>query len=165
MATVTKTNAKKLRQFVGAPYGNVWRDSFVFKTNASGIMPDSDSAAAVANGDKVILGLLPAGLELHGSLAIVSDEFTALTTAKIGFEYADGVDSAEVPQDDDYFHAALATSAAGRTAANNTAVMPVKLPKDALLTLVVGGADHASAGRLDFIVEGIWTGQPSADPS
>lgn len=165
MATVTKTNAKKLRQFGGTPYGNAWKDVFTFETNTSGVFVDSDQTTAVANGDVVRLGVLPAGLQLHDSLSIISDAFTATTTANIGFSYVDGVDDTDVPQDADYFNAALSTASAARTRAANTAVEPVTLPKDAYLIVTVGGADHASAGRLDVIVEGIWTGFPSADPS
>ena len=159
MATVTKKNVRKLQQYAG-PQGNAWKDKFNFTTNASGVFVDSDKATAVVQTDVVRIGVLPAGLELHDALAIVSDAFTALTTAKVGFAYVDGVDSADVPQDDDYFFAALATNAQGRTRANNTAVAPVTLPKDAYLILTVAGADHAAAGVLDVIVEGVHKGQP-----
>lgn len=164
MATVTRTNAKRLRQFGGTPYGNAIALKFGFETNASGVFVDSDSAVAVANGDVVVIGMLPAGLEIHDSLGVVSDAFTALTTAGVGFSYVDGVDDTEVPQDADYFNAALVTNIIGRTRANNLAVKPVILPKDAYITLTVGGATHAAAGVLDFIVNGIWTGLPSATP-
>lgn len=159
MANVTKNNVRKLQQYAG-PQGNAWRDKFNFTTNASGVFVDSDQTTAVVQTNVVRIGILPAGLELHDALAIVSDAFTAVTTAKVGFEYVDGVDSTAVPQDDDYFFAALATNAAGRTRAANTAVAPVTLPKDAYLILTVAGADHASAGVLDLIVEGIHKGQP-----
>ena len=122
-------------------------------------MVASDSAVAVANTDKVILGVIPEGMLLADALAIVSDAFTALTTADLGFEYVDGVDDAAVPQDADYFSAALATSAVGRTPADNNAVAPVILPKDAYLILTVGGAAHASAGQLDIIIDGVLRGR------
>jgi hypothetical protein len=48
---------------------------------------------------------------------------------------------------------------AGRTYANNLAVTPVTLPKDAYLILTVNAvADHAAAGRYDIIVDGVFTG-------
>lgn len=159
MATITKKNVRKLQQYA-APQGNAWKDRFTFATNASGVFVDSDVAAAVGNGDVVRIGVLPAGLELHDALAIVSDAFTAVSTAKIGFAYVDGVDSTAVPQDDDYFFAALAYNAAGRTRAANTAVAPVTLPKDAFLIVTNGGAAQAAAGILDVIVEGIHKGTP-----
>jgi len=164
MATVNKTNAKRLRQFGGTPYGNAVALRFGFETNASGIFVDSDLATAVQIADVVNIGMLPAGLEIHDSLSIVSDAFTAVTTANVGFAYVDGVDDTDVPQDADYFNAALATNALGRTRAANTAVAPIKLPKDAYITLTIAGADHAAAGVLDVIVNGIWTGVPSANP-
>lgn len=159
MATITKKNVRKLEQYAG-PQGNAWKDKFSFSTNASGVFVDSDTAAAVGNGDVVRIGTLPAGLELHDALAIVSDAFTAVSTAKIGFAYVDGVDSAAVPQDDDYFFAALAYNAVGRTRAANTGVRPVTLPKDAYLIVTNGGAAQAAAGVMDVIVEGIHKGQP-----
>jgi hypothetical protein len=159
MATVNKKNALRLQQYAG-PDGNVWADRFTFTTNSSGIFVDSDKTTAVASGDVVRIGVLPAGLEIHTSLAIVSDAFTASTTADIGFAYVDGVDVTATPQDADYFNAALATSSTGRTAAANAAVAPVVLPKDAYLTLTIGGANHASVGVLDVIVTGICKGRP-----
>ena len=114
--------------------------------------------------DVVNLGILPAGLELHDALAIVSDAFTALTTADIGFAYVDGVDDTDVPQDADYFGAAVVTNAIGRNRADNLAVKPVILPKNAYLTVTIAGATHAAAGLMNILVEGIWTGLPSANP-
>jgi len=164
MATVSKTGVTKLRQFGGTPWGNAWVDKFTFETNTSGVLVESDQATAVVVGDVVNIGVLPAGLDIHDSLAVVSDAFTAATTAKVGFKYVDGVDDADVPQDDDYFNAALATNAQGRTRANNNTVKPVILPKDAYITLTIAGANHASAGHVDVIVNGVWTGLPSANP-
>lgn len=161
MATITKKKILNQNQHGGVPYGNLTRLSFRFQTNASGYFLDSDTpAAAVGISDKVRLGLLPAGMRLEDSLAIVSDAFTATATAKIGFEYVDGVDSTTVPQDDDYFHAALAYNAVGRTRANNTAVAPVTLPKDAYLTLVNQAAALNAVGIIDILVEGVLTGAP-----
>lgn len=160
MSTLNKDYMRQAKSLGGVPYGNAWKGVFTFATNASGVMTDSDKATAVAQNDVVRLGILPAGLQLHGCLSIVSDAFTAATTADIGFAYVDGVDSSAVPEDADYFDAALATDAQGRTAAANLAVYPVTLPKDAYLILTIGGANHAAAGRLDVIVEGIHTGTP-----
>lgn len=156
MATVTKKLIAKAQQFA-APYGNKFAQVFRYATSAAGVV-DSDKATAVAINDVVRIGILPAGLTLHDALAIVSDAFTAATTADIGFEYVDGVDSTAVPQDADYFFAALSTAAAGRTRASNTAVAPVRLPKDAYLIVTRKAAADASAGILDVIVEGILDG-------
>lgn len=161
MATITKKKVLNQTQFGGAPYGNAARLSFRLATNASGYFTDSDTpATAVGIGDKIRLGVLPAGFRIEDALAVVSDAFTATATAKIGFEYVDGVDSTAVPQDDDYFFAALAYNAVGRTRANNTAVAPVTLPKDAYLTLVNQAAALNAVGVIDLTVEGVLTGAP-----
>lgn len=159
MATVTK---KLLRsnQFDGAPYGNAAKHICNLTTTAAGIPVDSNAAGAAAIGDIVRFGILPAGFLIADALAIVSDAFTASATAKIGFAYVDGVDSTAVPQDDDYFFAALAINAAGRTRASNTAVAPVTLPKDAYVIATIAGANLAAVGILDLVVEGINTGAP-----
>lgn len=160
MTTVTKSRAKRLAQFGGVPYGNATALRFNLTTNASGVLVDSDQTTALVQTNVVRLGILPAGFEIHDAVSIVSDAFTAATTADIGFQYVDGVDVAAVPEDADYFDAALDTAAQGRTRAANLAVAPITLPKDAYLILTIGGADHASAGVLDIIVNGVGTGAP-----
>ena len=157
MATVTKNRAHKTPLFGGVPYGNALRLPYILETDSAGKLKDSNASGALANGDKAVLGLIPAGTLLVDALAIVSDAFTASVTYDVGFEYVDGVDDADVPQDADYFFSALAGTA-GRTRADNTAVKPVVLPKDAYLIATTGGASNASAGRLDIAVEGVLKG-------
>lgn len=157
MSTVTKNRIRQAPQYSG-PSGNKFAKVFRFNVSASGVCPDSDLATAVQVNDVVRIGILQAGLELHDALAVVSDAFAASTTADIGFAYVDGVDSTAVPQDADYFFAALATSSAGRTRATNTAVAPVVLPKDAYLIVTRKGAADSAMGVLDVIVEGILNG-------
>ena len=161
MATVMKTRARKLPEppFDNVPYGNAAKLHFKFETDSSGIMVDSNQATAVIVSDKVILGVLPAGMKLIDCLAIISDAFTAATLADVGFEYVDGVDDANVPQDADYFLDGAATSAQARKVGDNLTVAPVTLPKDAFLILTVTGAAHASAGVLDLIIDGVLTGR------
>lgn len=156
MANVTKKRITKAQQFT-SPYGNKFAQSFNFTTNASGVLVDSDQATAVAVNDVVRIGVLPAGLELHDALAIVSDAFAATTTADIGFLYTDGADSSAVPQDAAYFFAALNTAATGRTRAT-AAKAPVRLPKDAYLVMTRKGAADSAVGILDVVVEGILQG-------
>ena len=160
MATVTKNGALLASPFGGVPYGNATAHRFNLTTNASGVMTDSNQTTALVQTDKVRLGILPAGFEIHDSLAIVSDAFTASSTLKLGWEYVDGTDVTATPQDDDYFHAALAINAVGRTRANNTAVAPVIVPKAVYIIGTVAGADLAAVGILDFIVYGVDRGQP-----
>lgn len=155
MTTVTKKRLTQAQQF-SAPYGNKFAKVFRYETNASGVCVDSDKATAVAANDVVRIGILPAGLELHNGQAIVSDAFTATTTADIGFAYVDGVDDTSVPQDADYFHAGLDTATVART--NAKAIAPVRLPKDAYLILTRKVAADAAVGVLDVIVDGILNG-------
>lgn len=153
MATIMTKNAG-LQQFgmAGAAlYGNVTVQHFALETNASGVALNTDTTTAVGNGDIVILGKLPQGARLDDSLLIVSDAFTALTVCKLGFAYVDGVESTDVPQDDDYFGTGLVLNAVGRLR-NATTNKPVKLPKDAYLILTSSGAAHASAGRADILI-------------
>jgi hypothetical protein len=160
VATVTKKNVRTAQQHGGVPYGNHSVLPFKLKTTSAGVLSDGDASAAIGINDVVRIGVIPAGFNIQDSLAIVSDAFTATSTADIGFEYVDGVDDANVPQDPDYFNAALAINAVGRTRAANTAVKPVVLPKDAYLIVTNKVAAQASIGELDVLVYGIATGTP-----
>lgn len=156
MTTLTTKGIKAL-QYSG-PSGNksVIRGGFV--TNASGVAANqSDLATAVQVNDVVRIGFLPAGAELQDAVAIVSDAFAASTTADIGFLYADGVDSSAVPQDGAYFFSALATSSTTRTRCT-LAKAPVKLPKDAYLTLKRTGAADSAVGIIDVLVDVVLQG-------
>ena len=79
MATITKTRSK-LRQFGAAPFGNTSTLYFQVKTNASGALIDSDSIAAIASGDKLDLGPLPAGMSLDDVTVTISTVMTASVT-------------------------------------------------------------------------------------
>ena len=159
MATIKKLRYQDDATFGGVPYGNTTSRSFNLTTKANGAATNSDAAAAIGNGDSVVLGLLPAGMLLQDAVAIVSDAFTALTVGKLGFAYTDGVDSTEVPQDDDYFFgtATLTLHTLG-TYRKVTSTAPVRLPKDANLVLISSGAAHASAGVADFCITGVLGG-------
>lgn len=158
MATITKKRYQDAQNFGNSPYGNVMALEYNVTTASTGAVVGSDSTAAVASGDVIRVGLLPAGFRLHDSLTIVSDAFTASVTANVGFAYEDGVDDANVPQDADYFGAAVAINTAGRYRASNTAVRPVTLPKPAWLTITTGGAAHNTAAVADIIVYGEFVG-------
>lgn len=156
MATITKAQDPHLN--VGStPWGNARVLPFTLATNSSGAAIASDSTAAIASGDKVRLGIIPAGTTLVDSLVIVSTAFTALVTGDLGFEYVDGVDSTAVPQDADYFGATLDLNDPGRLR-NATTNKPVTLPKDAWLVLTTGGAANAKAARLDALLTVATTG-------
>lgn len=153
MATITKKRLNDANNFA-AECGNAVVQRYNLTTNSSGAALFSDSTSAIGNGDKVRIGILPAGMCLDDALFIVSDAFTALVTADIGFEYVDGVDSTDVPQDADYFGTAITLHTAGRYPADNAAVRPVTLPKDAYLILTTAGAANAAVGVLDVVVWG-----------
>ena len=153
MATITKKRLQDENNFA-AECGNAVALEFSLTTNAAGAAVNSTQATAIALGDKVRFGILPAGFRLRDAQVLVSDAFTALVTADIGFEYMDGVDDTAVPQDADYFGAAFTLHTAGRFPAKNTAVRPVTLPKDAWLILTTAGAANAAVGVLDVIVTG-----------
>lgn len=162
MATITLKNILQKQPYFGGitPYGNALELRFKLDTNSSGVYTEGDSTSAIGTTDVVRLGILPAGMRLSDALAIVSDAFRASTTCKLGFQYVDGVDSTDVPQDDDYFFAALALDAQGRTRAANVAVRPVVLPKDAYLIYTNAVAAQNAAGQLDVLVYGEMVGAP-----
>ena len=161
MATATKNNVDTIRQIGGVPYGNATTYQYTFETDADGIMQDSDLATAIIQGTVVRLGVIPAGFRMDNLVAVISDAFTSSVTHKIGWQYCDGVDVTATPEDDDYFFAALAITA-GRTTQNNTASVPVTLPKAAYMILTVNGstADHTDVGRMDLLLSGVNTGTP-----
>ena len=150
MATITKKFNP--RNSVGAtPWGNAHGLVYPLATAANGGAVGADSPAPIAAGDKVRLGLIPAGSSLLDSQVIVSTAFTAAVVGDLGFEYADGVDSTAVPQDAAYFGTALVLNATGRLR-NATAKAPITLPKDAWLVLTTAGAANAKAARLDVVL-------------
>lgn len=157
MATISKTDKDARVRLGSTPWGNLTALRYVLETNASGAVIGGDSAAAVASGDVVRVGLLPAGFRLIDSEIIVSVGLTASVTGTIGFAYADGVDSTEVPQDNDYFGASLNVNTAARLR-NATTNPSIKLPKEAWLTLTTGGANNAKVSRIELIVFGIVEG-------
>ena len=140
------------------PYGNLTALHFVLETNAAGAVINSNSAAAVALGDVVCIGTLPAGFKLVDSQVVVKTAMTASVTGNLGFEYVDGKDvTGDAAQDADYFGAALVLSSAARLR-NVTANHAVTLPKDANLTLTTAGAANAKASRIEVTVYGIVQG-------
>lgn len=147
MATITKKVNPRVN--VGAtPWGNAHGLLYTLVTAANGGATGADSGAAIAQGDKVRLGIIPAGSTLLDNVVTVSTGLTASVTGDLGFEYVDGVDSTAVPQDADYFAAAAALNTAA-VLRKSTTTAPVTLPKDAWLVLTTGGAANAKASRVD----------------
>lgn len=152
-----KLNKFRARQFGNVPYGNLAILSETLATSATGAAINANSTAPIANGDKVVLGALPAGMTLTDFQARVSTAFTASVVANVGFEYQDGVDSATVPQDASYFASGLTLHTTGTYRLAN-AKAPVVLPKPAFLVLTLGGANNAKAARVDVSVIGEMAG-------
>lgn len=153
MATIKKKFIGD-KQFGGfTPYGNVTTIRATLETNSTGAVINSDSTAPVAVGDVVVLEKLPEGFLLEDAQVIVSTPMTATATGSLGFIYANGVDSTEVPQDAAYFGTGLNSAAAGRIRTAGTKA-PVRLAKDAYLVWAQAGAANAKASRIDVIVHG-----------
>ena len=157
MATITKNTKNSAVSLGSTPWGNLSALPYKVQTNAAGAVLGSDSAAPVASGDKIRVGILPAGFKFVDSQVVVSDAFTAAVTANLGFEYVDGVDDAAVPQNASYFGAALAVNAAGRLR-NATSNAPITLQKEAWLIMTTGGAAHNTAAQADITIYGIAEG-------
>lgn len=153
MATIKKKFIGD-KQFGGfTPYGNVTTIRATLQTNATGAALNSDSAAAIDVADVVVLEKLPEGFLLEDAQVIVSTAMTATATGSLGFIYADGVDSTDVPQDAAYFGTGLNAATAGRIRTAGTKA-PVRLAKDAYLVWTQGVAANAKASRIDVIVHG-----------
>lgn len=143
-----------INQFGGVECeGNLTTYRATLNTSAAGAAADSNSTAALAVGDKVVLNVLPAGMLLEDAQIIVSTAMTATVTGSLGFEYKDGVDSTDVPQDAAYFGAGIVLSATGRVRTASSKA-PVTLAKEANLVLTMAGTTNAKASRVDFIVHG-----------
>ena len=115
-------------QFGGfSPFGNVTALSYAYATNATGVVIGSNATAPVAIGDIIYVGTAPQGFVFHNIYG---------TIAKVGFEYVDGADSTELPQNVDIKTALL-----------------VPLPKDAHI-YVTAGAAASSAAKYRFALVG-----------
>lgn len=156
MSTVTLSQFRA-RQFGSAPYGNLTTLPFLLTTTSTGAAANSDSTAALAIADVVVLGSLPEGMRLEDADTFVSTAMTAAVTGSLGFKYEDGVDDATVPQDAAYFGTGIALNAAGRYRANAAKAL-VTLPKPALLILTLAGAANAKASKVEVMVKGELTG-------
>jgi len=161
MATYNKKYKGK-EQTYNRDSGNKTVLSFQLKTDSSGKLDGAkergSDLAALTSGDIVRLGVLPMGFELHDCLGVCHDVGVASSTIALGFAYVDGVDDSDVPQDDDYFYAAFSLNAANRTRANNTAVKPVTLPKDAYLIATHSAHTQNVVLEANFHIEGVMQG-------
>lgn len=157
MPTITKTQKDPSVSLGATPWGNLTALRYLLETNASGAVVGSNSPAAVGIGDIVRIGPLPAGFRFVDSEVIVATGMTATITGNLGFAYADGVDDADVPQDNDYFGAALNVATAARLR-NTTSNASITLPKEAWLTLTTAVAANAKASKIEVVIFGIAEG-------
>ncbi|QOF76071.1 hypothetical protein [Variovorax sp. 38R] len=153
MATI-KLKGLGINQFGGmVPYGNVTTLRATLETDATGAAVRANVTTPLGIGDKVYLQMLPEGFRLEDAQTIVSTALTAAVTGSLGFEYADGVDDAAVPQDAAYFGAGIVLNATGRVRTASSKA-PVTLAKEAFLVLTIAGAANAKVGRVDVVVHG-----------
>lgn len=157
MAKITRKTASQPQYGGFAPYGNLTALYYQVATNATGAVIESDSTAAVASGDVIDLGPIPAGMRLDDVLITVSTAMSAAVTGKLGFVYSDGVDRTDVPQNDAFFGTGYALSAAAVLRKTATTA-PIRLPKEARLILTTGGAANAKASQIDVRLVGELTG-------
>lgn len=144
-----------ISQFGGVdPAGNLttYRGTLATIANGSAVNAVGPTLPIVVT-DKIRLSVLPAGMVLETATIVVSNGMSAGVTGSLGFEYIDGFDSVEVPQDAAYFGSGIALSTAARLANASTKAL-VQLPKEAFLILTIAGAANAKASRLDVIVHG-----------
>lgn len=157
MAKLTIDGAGNSR-YGNRPFGNDAVYRFVVETGATGILLRSrEATVALAVNDELKIGRLQAGMVPDTMKAIVSNHFGAGVTASFGFAYADGVDSADLPQSATYFGTGIVLSAVGDIPVPIKSKL-VALPKDAWLTMTITGAAVAEAGYLDLVVRGEQTG-------
>ena len=149
-----KIDGSSRARFGNKPFGNEAVHRPTLATGATGILLNSrDATAALAVNDEIKTGLLQAGLVADTVKIVVSTAFGAGVKCSLGFAYADGLDSAELPQDAAYFGTGIDISAVGEIA------VPLKkkllpLPKDAYLVLTITGAAVAQAAYADVVVKG-----------
>ena len=154
-ATITKNQFGERQFGASLPvYGNLTALRYTLETNSTGAVDNSNSSSAIAQGDTVRIGVIPAGFTIHDLLVTITTALTASVTAKIGFAYVDGEDSTDVPQDDDFFVAAGQSLASAAIVRKTATTAPVTLPKDAWLILTTGGAANAKASLVNFVVIG-----------
>jgi hypothetical protein len=157
MPTITKRRYQDTQNFGNSPWGNVMALEYTLATASNGSVIGGDSASAVASGDVVRLGLLPAGFRVHDVLVIVDDAFTASVIADVGFAYEDGVDDATAPQGASAYANDLAVNTVGRYR-SNVASKLATLQKPAWLTVTTAGAAHNTAASATVIVYGEFVG-------
>lgn len=144
-------------RFGGVPYGNMAVEHYRIVAKEDGTILGADAYGPPKANDVLVLGVLEQGFRLDDAQIIVKTGMSSGITADVGFVYADGADDANVPQDAAYFASAADFASAARIRCQSAKL--VTLPKQALLTVTLKGADSEAAADIDILIYGEKFGQ------
>lgn len=144
-------------RFGGVPYGNMAVEHYRIVAKEDGTILGADAYGPPKADDVLVLGVLEQGFRLDDAQIIVKTGMTSGITADVGFVYADGADDANVPQDAAYFASDADFASAARIRCQSAKL--VTLPKQALLTVTLKGADSKAAADIDILIYGEKFGQ------
>lgn len=144
-------------RFGGVPYGNMAVEHYRIVAKEDGTILGADAYGPPKADDVLVLGVLEQGFRLDDAQIIVKTGMASGITADVGFVYADGADDANVPQDAAYFASAADFASAARIRCQSAKL--VTLPKQALLTVTLKGADSEAAADIDILIYGEKFGQ------
>lgn len=144
-------------RFGGVPYGNMAVEHYRIVAKEDGTILGADAYGPPKADDVLVLGVLEQGFRLDDAQIIVKTGMASGVTADVGFVYADGADDANVPQDAAYFASDADFASAARIRCQSAKL--VTLPKQALLTVTLKGADSEAAADIDILIYGEKFGQ------
>lgn len=144
-------------RFGGVPYGNMAVEHYRIVAKEDGTILGADAYGPPKADDVLVLGVLEQGFRLDDAQIIVKTGMASGITADVGFVYADGADDANVPQDAAYFASGADFASAARIRCQSAKL--VTLPKQALLTVTLKGADSEAAADIDILIYGEKFGQ------
>lgn len=144
-------------RFGGVPYGNMAVEHYRIVAKEDGTILGADAYGPPKADDVLVLGVLEQGFRLDDAQIIVKTGMASGVTADVGFVYADGADDANVPQDAAYFASAADFASAACIRCQSAKL--VTLPKQALLTVTLKGADSKAAADIDILIYGEKFGQ------
>lgn len=144
-------------RFGGVPYGNMAVEHYRIVAKEDGTILGADAYGPPKADDVLVLGVLEQGFRLDDAQIIVKTGMASDITADVGFVYADGADDANVPQDAAYFASDADFASAARIRCQSAKL--VTLPKQALLTVTLKGADSEAAADIDILIYGEKFGQ------
>ncbi|CWN42226.1 TPA: hypothetical protein WI576_000330 [Neisseria meningitidis] len=144
-------------RFGGVPYGNMAVEHYRIVAKEDGTILGADAYGPPKADDVLVLGVLEQGFRLDDAQIIVKTGMASGITADVGFVYADGADDANVPQDAAYFASDADFASAARIRCQSAKL--VTLPKQALLTVTLKGADSEAAADIDILIYGEKFGQ------